>query len=677
MKTCMVTQIALCVSVFTFCIDQQRSNAQVTSPTAENLDSNAENSTLSQLEELAFHSAAQHVADSVVQIRTVGGLDRVGRTSIARGPTTGLVISADGYIISSAFNFAQQPSSILVRLPSGAQVPAELIARDKNRMLVLLKVESDRPLQVPELAPLDEVQVGQWSIALGRTFRADEVGVSVGIVSATGRMYGRVLQTDANVSVANYGGPLVDIQGRVLGVLIPMSPQTSGEESEIAGAEFYDSGIGFAVPLQHVLDVLPRLQQGKDLLSGKLGIGLVKGSVYVAPPLITNVWQNSPAATADLEKNDLIIAVNGLSIETQAQLRFQLLPRYAGDQVTITVRRGEEEISRDIVLAGELDAYRAAFLGLLPDRTPVEKDQPGVIARAIWPDSPADQAGMQPGDRLLKLGETEIDSVSDAASTVAGMVVDEKVSMLVEREGTRRSLTAKLTTVPNELFTKQIVAEGNKTNIAEGKLELKPLRLAEFVQVANYYASELPNARPHGLLLMLASGDAKNDHILAERWQEYCDRDGLLLVITHPADETGWMGEDLAFLKVLLRMVGTRFTIDPLRSTILGRGKAGQLAFALAFARGSSLTGVISLDAPLPRTLKLPLNLPGRRLSMLMVETPNSPFVPLIRKDVEELLDAGYPASWWQRPISIEDPAEFDPETVSTIADWVDLLDRI
>ena len=70
--------------------------------------------------------------------------------------------------------------------------------------------------------------------------------MTVGIVSAAGRMFGKVIQTDADVSLANYGGPLVDIRGRVLGVIVPMAPQGA---SEVAGVEWYDSGIGFAVPL--------------------------------------------------------------------------------------------------------------------------------------------------------------------------------------------------------------------------------------------------------------------------------------------------------------------------------------------------------------------------------------------------------------------------------------------
>ena len=77
---------------------------------------------------------------------------------------------------------------------------------------------------MPEFVPVDEIRVGQWAIAVGRSFRADRPNISVGIVSALDRMFGKVIQTDADVSTANYGGPLVDIRGRVYGVVVPMAP---------------------------------------------------------------------------------------------------------------------------------------------------------------------------------------------------------------------------------------------------------------------------------------------------------------------------------------------------------------------------------------------------------------------------------------------------------------------
>src|SRR4051812_4608282 len=162
-------------------------------------------------EERAIRAAVDAVAPAVLKIETIGGLERVGRVLVSTGPTTGLAVSEDGFIISSAFNFVQQPSSILVTLPSGKRAAAQIVARDRSRMLVLLKVNASETLAVAKPAPKNEVTVGQWAIAVGRTYDQPEPNLSVGVVSATNRIWSTAIQTDAKISPANYGGPLIDI----------------------------------------------------------------------------------------------------------------------------------------------------------------------------------------------------------------------------------------------------------------------------------------------------------------------------------------------------------------------------------------------------------------------------------------------------------------------------------
>ena len=224
---------------------------------------------LNTLEQKALIDAVDRVAPSVVRIETIGGLERVDRVLFGAGPTTGLVVDSSGYIVSSAFNFVNKPASILVRLPDGTRKPAKLVARDHNCQFVLLKIEPDHPLPVTEAAPQAEMRVGQWCVAVGRTFEESRPNMAVGILSAVGRVWGKALQTDAPVSPNNYGGPLVDIRGRVMGLLVPLSPQSA---EEIAGVEWYDSGIGFAVPLEAIQKVLPKLRKGQDLYSGVAGV---------------------------------------------------------------------------------------------------------------------------------------------------------------------------------------------------------------------------------------------------------------------------------------------------------------------------------------------------------------------------------------------------------------------
>ena len=174
---------------------------------------------LDDLKEKAIKAAVARVAPCVVQIETPGGTDMVqsaGGGMIRRGigPTSGLIVSADGYIISSAFNFANKPATIVVSVPGQKErYVAKVVATDQTRMLTLLKIEA-AGLPVPAPAPKADIKIGQTALAVGRTLpdSIDEPpSVSVGIISALGRIWGKAMQTDAKVSPTNYGGPLVDL----------------------------------------------------------------------------------------------------------------------------------------------------------------------------------------------------------------------------------------------------------------------------------------------------------------------------------------------------------------------------------------------------------------------------------------------------------------------------------
>src|SRR5205085_6749092 len=132
---------------------------------------------------------------------------------------------------------------------------AKIVATDKSKMLTLLKVDA-KDLPVPDFVPTKDIKVGQWTLALGRALDTKTdlpPSMSVGIVSALGRIWNKAIQTDAKVSPVNYGGPIIDIAGRVQGIILPASP--TGQD-ETAGFEWYDSGIGFAVPFADVMETL-------------------------------------------------------------------------------------------------------------------------------------------------------------------------------------------------------------------------------------------------------------------------------------------------------------------------------------------------------------------------------------------------------------------------------------
>lgn len=665
---------------------------------------------LDQLEQQAIAAAVKSAATSVVQIRTIGGVDQLDGQTLTQGPTTGVIVSEEGLVVSSAFNFAQRPTSILVRLPDGEQRAARIVGRDDNRMLVLLRVEDVDSLPVAEPAPLDAIRPGDWSIALGRSYDLQEVSVSVGVVSALRRMHGRAIQTDANVSAVNYGGPLIDLEGRVLGILVPMAPPGGSSASEanvMAGAEFYDSGIGFAVPLADILAILDRWVDEEQLSRGLLGIGLKSGNPHAAAPIITNVWPRSPAALAGWKADDRIVAVDGVKVNSQTDLRFQTTPRYAGDKLAVTIRRGAGDdakvIETEVTLASKLPPYMHSFLGVLPVRTVSansdakaaaadnakegevadddEQGKPpaGLPIRTVWPDSPADKAGLRAGDRIVRIGEKSIASLADGLAELNSKSPDDEVTIVAKRGDEELHFDVTLAELPNAVLETSDLRHGDEQPAdlsALGDPQLRELKLPEMPQTARYLQPPGEGPVP-GLLIWLGDGKKESPEAVAAAWQRTCARDRLVLLMPEPADAAGWTNDDLEYLARLVQTAGSRWRIDPQRVVVAGEGRGGQLAYALAIHGRKLIRGVAVVDSPLPRTLAVPENNPNERLAIFSVETQNTPLSLLIRKDLKKLAEAGYPVTQITRR-GDQNPADaLDAATRGKLGRWIDGLDRL
>lgn len=295
----------------------------------------------------AVRDAVDRVSPRLVRIDTIGGFDSVssaGQKELANeGATTGLLLDSQGHIITSSFNFLHDPSSILVRLPDKTLKVAKKVANDSNRMLTLLKIDvKDKPL---ELEPLDgaiqkKVRVGQYAVAVGWAFSVDEPNVSLGVISGEHRIWGKAMQTDAKVSPNNYGGPLLDIQGRILGILVPLSATS---DAVAGGAEMYDAGVGLAIPIADVLQSYERLKSGQDLTPGHLGLGFSELGLFTGPAILDSVVANGPAAKAGIQKGDRIVKINDTPIDTAMQATIQIRTRYAGDTIRLNLQRPGED----------------------------------------------------------------------------------------------------------------------------------------------------------------------------------------------------------------------------------------------------------------------------------------------------------------------------------------------
>jgi S1-C subfamily serine protease len=424
--------------------------------------------------EKAMKAAAATAAPSIVKIDTSGGLEVVGKGkgAIARGTgaTTGLIVDPAGYIITSSFNFANKPTAIAVSVPGRAnRLDAKIVATDQTRMLTLLKVDA-ADLPMPAIHPKKDVRVGQWAVALGRTLDPNidhPPSFSTGIISAVNRLWGKAIQTDAKLSPANYGGPLVAVDGRVFGVLVPASTRSEGET---AGFEWYDSGIGFAIPLEDILAVLPRLKEGtetdvKVLRRGLLGINPASPDQYNTPPAIGAIQPDSAAARAGLQVGDTILAIDGEPTPNYSRVMHILGPKYEGDKVTLKIERdGKEMEVANIVLQGTATSYVNAFLGILPLR---DDPTPGVQVRYVYAKSPADTAGIKEGDRITRIGRTvgkktamaTIRNRQQLASLLAQLAPGTEIQIELKRKDAKEgdkaeTVKATLSTIPEEIPAK-------------------------------------------------------------------------------------------------------------------------------------------------------------------------------------------------------------------------------
>lgn len=626
------------------------------------------------LEQAAITAAVEAVSPSVLRIETFGGLEQVDGQLIGSGPTTALAVSEDGYALSSAFSFVQQPASILAILPGGERAAAEIVGRDRSRMLVLLKVHlpEGQRLVVPPLVPRGEMAVGQWTIAVGRTFDAAAANISVGILSARDRIWGKAIQTDAKISPNNYGGPLIDIRGRVLGLLIPLSPQA---HDEMAGAEWYDSGIGFAVPLVDILPHLDKLKSGEELQPGLLGINLKGSDIYALPAEIAAVQAKSPASRAGLKAGDVIVQAAGEEIVRQAQLRHVLGRYYAGDRVPLVASRGQQRVEATVELVDKLEPYQHPFLGILPRRA--DDGQPGVVVRFVYPDSPAAEAGIQIGDRLLALAETPLPDLQAALQVLANHEPPAEIELRLERDSQTRTQRVKLAALPESIPAElppahEALDPAGTQRPATGIVEI---RLPE---VANQCLAYVPQSYhpdvPHGVVLWLMEPGKFDRDALIERWRPLCEKHDLILLAPQPQDAARWLPTEVEFVRKALEDLLSKYQVDRNRIVAHGIRSGGAVAWLTAIGHRDLVRAVAPVDAAFPGRAGLPANDPMQRLAVYVAVAKNSPLLAPISEQTARLRTMKYPVTVRQLD---DDAQQLNDQQAAELARWIDTLDRL
>ena len=309
----------------------------------------------------AFVQVYKNTKDSIVNIRTKktvvvntynpleellfgrsGGEEK--RESGALG--SGFVVSEDGYIVTNN-HVVSNADEIYVKFSDGREYKTKLIGTSPEVDIAVLKIESNEKFKPLEFSDSDKVEIGQWSIAFGNPMGLND-SMTVGVVSASGRSslgieeIENFIQTDAAINQGNSGGPLIDINGKVIGVNTAILSTSGGSV-----------GLGFAIPSNLVSVVKDSIiSTGKfekpyigvylnNLDSEKIKALNIKSTNGV---LIAKVIENGPAAKAGMQANDVVVAVNGKSVNSAGAFIGELAAKKIGETVELSIIRNSQTL---------------------------------------------------------------------------------------------------------------------------------------------------------------------------------------------------------------------------------------------------------------------------------------------------------------------------------------------
>ena len=404
-------------------------------------------------------------AFQLVQSRRGGGLG------------SGMIYRADGLILTNA-HVVKGADTVTVTLSDGRKFKnAKVLGRDERTDIAVVKIEATN-LPTVKLGDSDDVKVGEWAIAVGNPFGLDHT-LTVGVISATNRNGNQLrlggedtrtdyLQTDASINPGNSGGPLLDIYGRVIGVNNAIYSESGGNQ-----------GIGFAIPVNTARFVSDQLAKSGRVRRGYLGVSIQNAkdvsAAFGLDPNLEGVLvaaitdPNTPGAKAGLKAGDVIIKFNGETVTESGELQKAVGNSPVGSAVTLTVIRDGQPVELKATLEELPDVKAPARPEVAPDngddnsalRGGTSLPIPGLKARDLSPavaralkikptkgiaitevadDSPAADAGLQPGDVVTKVGQKPVNTVAQMTAEISRILgaqqgEGKQVALSVQRDG--------------------------------------------------------------------------------------------------------------------------------------------------------------------------------------------------------------------------------------------------
>lgn len=342
-----------------------------------------------------------------------------------KGLGSGLIINREGYIVTNN-HVVQKAREITVILSNKKQYPAKVVGVDAKLDIALIKIEAEEALQTAPLGDSDKLREGEAVLAIGNPFGLAET-VTAGIVSAKGRVIGAgpyddFIQTDASINPGNSGGPLIDYHGAVVGI----------NTAIIASGQ----GIGFAVPVNAVKEIILNLKEKGKVTRGWLGVSIQEVTPELAKSfglkdaygaLVSDVVPGSPAEKAGLKRGDVIVELNKKSVKEHRELPRMVALMPPGEKVFFKVLRdGKEEIITAVVeeLKDEdssqpvQDMQKQLGLSLQPVTPEIAKElgikkSEGIVVTNVEPNSPAAEAGLRRGDIILEVNKQLVNNMKE------------------------------------------------------------------------------------------------------------------------------------------------------------------------------------------------------------------------------------------------------------------------
>ena len=359
---------------------------------------------------------------------------------------SGFIIDKDGSILTNN-HVVENAQKIVVKMADEREFEAKVIGRDAKTDVAVIKINTRETLPVAPLGDSDQLDVGEWVMAIGNPFGLDNT-VTSGIVSAKGRHiggpYDNFIQTDASINPGNSGGPLINLRGEVVGINSAIYSRSGG-----------NIGIGFAIPINLVKELLPQLKGKGKVTRGYLGVLIQKVTPEIAESLgvdkpkgalVADVTKSGPADTAGVKVGDVIIEFDGKEIKesnelpiivarTPVERRVRLKVVRDKKELTLTVAVGEmkdEEVAASTPEKGELGLTVQQVTPQIAESLGLERAE-GVVITAVEAGSPADDAGLRRGDVIVEVDRKPVRKLPDYRKALTDVKKGKGVLFLVRR----------------------------------------------------------------------------------------------------------------------------------------------------------------------------------------------------------------------------------------------------